>query len=99
MDNIVFEFVLPTILFGLLIFTLLKKIKLSDDNKINLLISFSLALIGTYSLYRLKLSSILIFAGAITLVAIFTVLIMVSSFKTGFKKLEEIEKERKEKNK
>jgi hypothetical protein len=99
MDNIVFEFILPTILFGLLIFTLLKKIKLSDDNKINLLISFSLALIGTYSLYRLKLSSILIFAGAITLVAIFTALIMVSSFKTGFKKLEEMEKEKREENK
>ncbi len=93
MGNIVFEFVLPTILFGLLIFALLKKIKLSDDDKINLLISFSLALIGAYSLYQLNLSSTLISAGAITLVAIFIALIIVSSLKVGLKKLEEKKEE------
>ncbi len=95
MGNIVFEFVLPTILFGLLIFALLKKIKLSDDDKINLLISFSLALIGAYSLYQLNLSSTLISAGAITLVAIFIALIIVSSLKVGLKKLEEKKEENK----
>jgi len=93
MGNIVFEFVLPTILFGLLIFALLKKIKLSDDDKINLLISFSLSLIGAYSLYQLNLSSTLISAGAITLVAIFIALIIVSSLKVGLKKLEEKKEE------
>jgi uncharacterized membrane protein len=95
MGNIVFEFVLPTILFGLLIFALLKKIKLSDDDKINLLISFSLALIGAYSLYQLNLSSTIISAGAITLVAIFIALIIVSSLKVGLKKLEEKQEENK----
>jgi hypothetical protein len=93
MGNIVFELVLPTILFGLLIFSLLKKIKLSDDDKINLLISFSLALIGAYSLYQINLSSTLISAGAITLVAIFIALIIVSSLKVGLKKLEEKKEE------
>jgi hypothetical protein len=92
--SIIFEFLLPTILFSLLIFALLKKIKLSDDDKINLAISFSLALIGTYSLYQLKLSSILISAGAITIVAIFIVLILISSLKFGFKKLEEKKEEK-----
>jgi len=89
MNELVFEFIIPLILFTFLIFAILKRIKLSENDKINLIISFSLSTIGTYSLYQLKLSSFLISLSGIFAVAILISLLLITMLKKSFEKIKE----------
>jgi hypothetical protein len=89
MNELIFEFIIPLILFTFLIFAILKRIKLSENDKINLIISFSLSTIGTYSLYQLKLSSFLISLSGIFAVAILISLLLITMLKKSFEKIKE----------
>ncbi|MEM0480591.1 MAG: hypothetical protein QXQ14_00150 [Candidatus Aenigmatarchaeota archaeon] len=89
MQNLLFEFIAPLILLTLIVYALLRKIKFSDNDRINLAIAFTLSFIGTYSLYNLQLSQFLISSAGITIAIIFISLVIIASARKGYKKVEE----------
>jgi len=92
MDSLIFEFIIPLISFALIIFVLLKKIKFSENDRINLGIALTLSLIGTYSLYQLKLSSLLVSLSGIFVAAIFILVLLIAIFKKSLENIKEQKK-------
>ena len=89
MQEFIFEFIAPLILLTLIVYALLRKIKFSDNERINLAIAFTLSFIGTYSLYTTKLSQYIVSAAGIAIAAIFISLVIIGVGKRGYKKINE----------